>query len=153
MATQNLRGREEVADDLAGVRAYLAERGVFADRDGTFSKRHIPAIEEAIREREWLPTLKRAGDEWVVILRHMHNPSNEYEEFSIDADPVSALLHTLDEVRKWMTQAESAAYFDREARRMTGLSGEEFVRRWDAGELDYGDPHVIDVGMLLPRGR
>jgi hypothetical protein len=153
MAAPHLHQREEVEDVLAGVRAYLAERGVHPDEQGKFSTRDIPAIEQAIREREWVPTLKRKGGEWVVILRDLHNLSNEYDEFSIDTDPVSALLYTLDEVRKWMTQAESAAYFDREARRMTGMSGEEFKRRWDAGELDFGDPHVIDVGMLLPRGR
>ncbi|MGH2532842.1 MAG: hypothetical protein ACRDJW_11135 [Thermomicrobiales bacterium] len=154
MAAQNLRQREEVEeDDLAGVRAYLAERGVHPDGEGRFTKRHIPAIEQAIREREWIPTLKRDGGEWVVLVQNQHNLTSSPEEFWIDPDPIRALLYTLDVVRRWMTKSESDEYFDREARRMTGMSGEEFRLKWDADELDYDDPHVIDVGMLLPRGR
>lgn len=153
MAAQQLKHKEDVEDDLAGVKAYLAQRGVVPDRTGAFSKRDIPAIEAAIREREWIPTLKREGDEWVVLVQNLHNPTSSPEEFWIDPDPVRALLYTLDVVRKWMTKSESEAQFDRSARRMMGMSGEEFRRRWDADELDYGDPHVIHLGMMLPRGR
>jgi len=34
-----------------------------------------------------------------------------------------------------LTPEEGRAYFDREARRLVGMSGEEFLRRWDAGEF------------------
>jgi hypothetical protein len=33
-----------------------------------------------------------------------------------------------------MTWEEGVALFDRDARRALGISGEEFLRRWDAGE-------------------
>lgn len=33
-----------------------------------------------------------------------------------------------------MTREEGIALFDRDARRALGISGEEFLRRWDAGE-------------------
>ena len=36
-------------------------------------------------------------------------------------------------VRK-LTREEGIAFFDEMARRYTGMSGEEFLRRWDAGE-------------------
>ncbi|MGH2562183.1 MAG: hypothetical protein ACRDJH_24245 [Thermomicrobiales bacterium] len=153
MAAPHLHQREEVDDDLAEVRAYLAERGVHPDSEGRFSKRDISAIEQAIREREWIPTLKREGDVWVVLVQNQHNPAASPEEFWIDPDPVKALLYTLDLARRWLTAAESAEYFDREARQMMGMSGEEFRRKWDANELDNGDPHVIHLGMMLPRGR
>ena len=49
---------------------------------------------------------------------------------------------------EWMTLV------DRVARRELGISGEEFIRRWEAGE--YGDPderpEVMRVAMLLPSG-
>ncbi|MGH3089357.1 MAG: hypothetical protein ACRDSJ_18850 [Rubrobacteraceae bacterium] len=37
-----------------------------------------------------------------------------------------------------LTREEGRELLDRHARRYLGISGEEFIRRWDAGE--YGDP-------------
>ena len=37
---------------------------------------------------------------------------------------------------KLLTEEESRADFDAEARRVMGMSGEEFLRRYDAGEFD-----------------
>ncbi|MDQ2651966.1 MAG: hypothetical protein M3Z20_02880 [Chloroflexota bacterium] len=34
-----------------------------------------------------------------------------------------------------LTEEQSADLFDREARKALGISGEEFLRRWDAGEF------------------
>jgi hypothetical protein len=34
----------------------------------------------------------------------------------------------------FMTPEEALAFFDREARKTLGISGDEFLRRWDAGE-------------------
>ena len=47
---------------------------------------------------------------------------------------------------------EGAALLDRRARRYLGLSGQEFLRRWEAGDYaaDPDQPGVIDVAMLLP---
>jgi hypothetical protein len=36
----------------------------------------------------------------------------------------------------WLTQEESWAEFDRRAREVAGVSGEEFIRRLNAGEYD-----------------
>ena len=36
----------------------------------------------------------------------------------------------------WLTPEESWAEFDRRAREVAGVSGEEFIRRLDAGEYD-----------------
>lgn len=47
------------------------------------------------------------------------------------------------------------AMLDRRARKYLGMSGDDFVRAWDAGELD-GDPdrpEVMRVAMLVPLGR
>jgi hypothetical protein len=37
---------------------------------------------------------------------------------------------------KELTEEEARAYFDAQARRLLGISGEEFLRRLDAGEFD-----------------
>jgi hypothetical protein len=44
---------------------------------------------------------------------------------------------------------------DRAARRSLNMSGEEFIRRWNAGEFGDPDerPEVMRIGMLLPYGR
>ncbi len=55
----------------------------------------------------------------------------------------------LPQVRE-LSPEESAAEFDRQARRRLGMSGEEFLRRWDAGEFpDIEDPDVGWVGALI----
>ena len=44
---------------------------------------------------------------------------------------------------------------DRAARRKLGISGEEFITRWDAGEYEGSEEHVKaeEVAMLLPFAR
>lgn len=52
-----------------------------------------------------------------------------------------------------LTAEEARAAFDDRARRVLGMSGEEFTRRWEAGELDADDDRVLRLVMLLPLGR
>lgn len=57
-----------------------------------------------------------------------------------------------------LTPEEAADLFDAEARRLLGVSGEEFLRRWDAGEFrsteDFDRYHrVNDLLMLMPSVR
>ena len=50
-----------------------------------------------------------------------------------------------------MTREEGLALIDRQARKFLGMSGEEFLRRYRAGEIE--DPHRLDVArvaILLP---
>ena len=51
-----------------------------------------------------------------------------------------------------VSRAEGRAIFDRQARRYLGISGAEFLRRWEAGEYaaDPDQPGVMDLVMLLP---
>ena len=37
---------------------------------------------------------------------------------------------------RWLSDEEAHTIFDEEARRVMGMSGEEFLRRYDAGEFD-----------------
>ncbi len=51
-----------------------------------------------------------------------------------------------------MTPEKGREMFEQGARRRLRMSGDEFIRRWDAGEFD-GEPErldVMDVAMLLP---
>jgi hypothetical protein len=48
---------------------------------------------------------------------------------------------------------EGRELLDRQARRYLGMSGVEFMRAWERGELDPDrDPHVARVSMLIPFG-
>jgi len=53
-----------------------------------------------------------------------------------------------------LTEEEAVAAFDALARRGMGISGEEFLRRWDAGEWADVDldsvPGLVDVSMGIP---
>lgn len=56
----------------------------------------------------------------------------------------------LPEVRE-LNEDEARVEFDRQARRRLNMSGEEFLRRWDAREFpDLEDPDVDWVGSLIP---
>jgi hypothetical protein len=55
---------------------------------------------------------------------------------------------------------ESRALFDRQARALVGMSGEEFLRRWDAGEYegrnldeDQETRKIAYLALLIPFGR
>ena len=53
-----------------------------------------------------------------------------------------------------LSQEERWEIFDRQARRYLGMSGDEFLRAWEAGALDDLDrPEVMRVVMLLPLAR
>lgn len=58
-----------------------------------------------------------------------------------------------------ITEVEGRELFDRNARHYLGISGEEFIRRWDAGFYDDPDdrskngPEVMRVASLLPLAR
>jgi hypothetical protein len=49
-----------------------------------------------------------------------------------------------------LTPEEADELLDTRAQRYLGISGEEFKRRWAAGELDPHAPAVTRVAMLLP---
>lgn len=51
-----------------------------------------------------------------------------------------------------LTREQARDRFDEQARRRLGISGEEFLRRWDAGYYKDpdSDPNVISMVMLVP---
>jgi hypothetical protein len=57
----------------------------------------------------------------------------------------------LNTVERW-------AFFDEQARALMGMSGDEFLRRWDAGEFeacadDPEHPEIMHLALLIPFGR
>jgi hypothetical protein len=59
---------------------------------------------------------------------------------------------------RFLGDDEAHQYFDRQARRLLGISGEEFLRRYDAGEFavlndERQQRAVMKLTMLSPFGR
>jgi hypothetical protein len=51
----------------------------------------------------------------------------------------------------YLTQEEGIALLDRQARKYLGMSGEEFMRKWEAGEIEDPDrTEVLTVAFLIP---
>lgn len=76
------------------------------------------------------------------------------EHHEEDTTMVTHHPETSDSV-KILTREETAASFDRAARRYLGMSGREFKRKWDAGEFGDVDRHpdhllIERVAALLP---
>lgn len=58
------------------------------------------------------------------------------------------------EHRYFFTDKEAWELFDGTARRYMNMSGDEFVRKWDGGEITDPDrPNVMRVLSLLPLAR
>ena len=56
------------------------------------------------------------------------------------------------------TPEEGRRMFDEAARKIMGMSGEEFIRRWEAGEFDAtfdqeGSRYIDDLASLIPFAR
>jgi hypothetical protein len=64
-----------------------------------------------------------------------------------------------DDDARLLSLAEGRQLFDDQVRERLGISGEEFLRRWDAGEYDasFDDPRhhstLVHLWMLSPFGR
>lgn len=58
----------------------------------------------------------------------------------------------MDEDTRELTRAEGVILFDEAAQRLLGISGEEFLVRWDLGYYDNDENHseVLRLQMLIP---
>jgi hypothetical protein len=67
---------------------------------------------------------------------------------------VEKALGTNDNVQD-LTDEEGRTLFDNASRFYLGISGDEFVGRWESGyyDEDPDQPDVVDVAMLLPFAR
>ncbi len=52
-----------------------------------------------------------------------------------------------------LDEREYRAFLEHEVQRGSGFTVEEFVRRYEAGDLDEGDPEVSDLAGLLWLGQ
>lgn len=57
-----------------------------------------------------------------------------------------------DGLMRMLSKEEAAEAFDQQAHRYLSISGDEFLRAWDAGEFDDNPdrPEIMRVAMLIP---
>lgn len=82
----------------------------------------------------------------------------EINESAIAADDTDDFVPPEIPGVRWLTKEEANALFDAEARQVMGMSGAEFLRRYDAGEFDDipDDSEHLDFMSLvlsIPFGR
>lgn len=137
MATRSVR-REQTRDhgeeaDLSRALAFLAEQGIAPDAAGAYP---VDAILGAIRARGWEATLKERDGEWVADIGDERiGPDGEFL-IGGDVDRETALLRVLAGALLWLDRDAVRQHFERETRERMGIGGEEFLRRYDAGEYD-----------------
>src|SRR5687767_13653234 len=71
---------------------------------------------------------------------------------------VATTVQLVDNREQYATPDEGRELFDYQARKLLNISGEDFLRRWDAGEYREiadapGHRHIMRLAMLIPFGR
>jgi hypothetical protein len=75
-----------------------------------------------------------------------HDPMVENEDLT--TEPTFIDTSDLPPVRH-LTYEEAWEMFDGMAHRYAGMSGDEFIRAWDAGEFDDDPEPVMIVAMMI----
>ncbi|MGI8477715.1 MAG: hypothetical protein ACR2OO_15290 [Thermomicrobiales bacterium] len=79
-----------------------------------------------------------------------------------DPRTIAAPVPTIDDADLppiiWATPEESRELFDMQAQALMGMSGEEFMQRWDAGEYreiadTAGHLHIMRLASFMSFGR
>jgi hypothetical protein len=76
---------------------------------------------------------------------------HRFEEASMATAPEPIHDEQIDDGVRFLDDDEARELFDREARRLLGISGEEFLRRYDAGEYNrpLEDPEEENLMLML----
>jgi hypothetical protein len=77
-------------------------------------------------------------------------PNNHHDESGGDDNLVPPIVYVSAE--------EGRQMFDEAARELVGMSGEEFIRRWEAGEFesipdDLEHRNYIELALMIPLAR
>lgn len=129
MATQEIGHETELARALA----FLAEQGIAPDATGAYAEDEVV---RAIAGRGWVARIAGALDDWTAEVGEDHAPLDLHLMMAGSTTRQGALLRALDAALEWVDRDAARYAFDQEARARLGVGGEEFLRRWEAGELD-----------------
>ena len=136
-------------EELALAQAFLEDRGVYPDATGDYQE---AALVEALRSREWEPDITGMTGNWEVAIGQRLASTQARYSIASGPDRTTVLLRALQVALTWLTPEEERRVFDEQAQKAVGLSGEEFMRRWHAGDLPADDPAIHHLLMLRPLG-
>jgi hypothetical protein len=71
---------------------------------------------------------------------------------------MATTVDRIEERIELLSPEDARALFDEQARKTLGIAGDEFIRRWDAGEFDgIADdpdrPEIMRLAMMISFGR
>ena len=76
------------------------------------------------------------------------------KSLDLNASELESFWADPDTDLNYVTPEEGAEILDRQARKYLGMSGEEFVRRYEAGDFeDPCDTNIARISMLIPLTR
>jgi len=148
-------GEVEDPEPLASISLEMTEelmtkRGVQPDASGAYP---VDALLETIRAQGWEPVVEGEPGGWRISLEELQDGKPVRHLVTEGKDLARALRVALWDSMTLATRDQARAMFDADARRLFGISGQEFLRRYDAGELDYDDPSVVHLGVVRSFGR
>ena len=92
------------------------------------------------------------GD-WTVKIKESRAATQYQIAIAHDPDRRRALLRAVRLALSWLTpEQERDEFADRETQSLMGMPAEEFMARWETGDLNPDDPHVRHLLMLRPVG-
>lgn len=72
------------------------------------------------------------------------------KSIDVDASETDFELDEFDRQFEYISLSEGREILDRQARKYLGMSGEEFLRKYEAGEISTDCSDVMRVSMLIP---
>jgi hypothetical protein len=144
MALQDLQRDLLQDEEFAEVRAFLAEHNLRPDDER--------AILAAVRDRGWELRIDGMTGDWTVEIQEYRAPTQSQVAVAHESDRRRALLRALRMALSWLTPEQERAAFDRQTRELLGMGADEFIRKWEAGELSPDEPRVQYLVMLRPLG-
>lgn len=104
--------------------------------------------------RIWVHSAQDECGEGVAFACAVQSMRDRMEQVSMSALPKQGEATDITEANvlpRHLSSDEARAVFDMRARELLGISGEEFKRQWEAGEITDPDrSEVIQLWMLLP---
>jgi len=144
MTVQDLEHDVLQDEDFSEVRAFLAEHGLRPDEE--------EAMLAALRARGWDLDVEGMTGDWSVKIKESRAATQYQIAIAHDPDRRRALLRAVRLALSWLTSEQERDLFDRSTQSLMGMPAEEFMARWETGDLNPDDPRVRHLLMLRPVG-
>jgi hypothetical protein len=147
------------ANDAPGLRAPVAEDLRLRDAIRQAAEQRGQGVEERHTPSGHVFRMRPPADEPQGVEDAAADEGSEPGAVRhIKAQDSATMTEAADVEIRWLDDEDSRALFDEQARKLAGVSGEEFLHRWDAGDYDAmvddpSHPEIMRLAALIPFGR